>query len=99
MRESPTFALMDALSGLGATVAYYDPFIPEIGPTRERASWQGTGSVSWNEESISSYDCVIIATYHKAIALKELAQWASLIIDTRNAMHGIECRSGQVMKA
>src|SRR5438876_9161710 len=35
MRESPTFRLLDLLKGRGAEVAYYDPFIPIIGPTRE----------------------------------------------------------------
>ena len=34
MRESPTFVLLDLLGTRGAEVAYYDPHIPVIGPTR-----------------------------------------------------------------
>ena len=42
MRESPTFKIFDLLKSVGAEVAYYDPFIPEVLPTREHADWTGT---------------------------------------------------------
>src|SRR5256712_6895044 len=32
MRESPTFKLLDLLKARGARVAYYDPYVPVIGP-------------------------------------------------------------------
>jgi UDP-N-acetyl-D-glucosamine dehydrogenase len=86
MRESPTFELMDRFAALGANVCYHDPYIPEIGPTREHANWQGTRSVAWNRDTICRADAVVIATNHKALNLAELANWAGLIIDTRNAM-------------
>ena len=37
LRESPTFILLDLLKQRGADVAYYDPHIPTINPTREHA--------------------------------------------------------------
>jgi UDP-N-acetyl-D-glucosamine dehydrogenase len=89
MRESPTFELLDRLSALGADVSYYDPHLPEIGPTREHAKWQGFKSISWSETNIRSYDAVLISTHHQAYDLNQLAAWADLIIDTRNAMAGI----------
>jgi UDP-N-acetyl-D-glucosamine dehydrogenase len=89
MRESPTFELLDRLSALGADVSYYDPHLPEIGPTREHAKWQGFKSISWSEANIRSYDAVLISTHHLAYDLNQLAAWADLIIDTRNAMAGI----------
>lgn len=89
MRESPTFELLDRFQALGAEVSYYDPHVREIGPTREHAKWQGVRSQSWNEESLRSMDAVVIATHHKAVDLNQLAAWANLIIDTRNAMDGI----------
>ena len=98
MRESPTFELMDRLQALGAEVSYHDPHVPEIGPTREHAKWQGTKSLAWSEENLRSQDCVVIATHHKAFDLVELAYAADLIIDTRNAMRGIEGRT-TVIKA
>jgi len=89
MRESPTFELMDLLSQQGAEVDYFDPHLPEIMPTREHSHWAGKKSIGWSEDAISSYDGVVIATWHKAFDLQELADWACLIIDTRNAMKGI----------
>src|SRR5688572_18466476 len=39
MRESPTFILLDLLKARGAAVAYHDPFVPVITPTREHGAW------------------------------------------------------------
>jgi UDP-N-acetyl-D-glucosamine dehydrogenase len=101
MRESPTFHLMDGLRELGAQVDFYDPHIPVIPPTREHAKWTGCKSVEWSAEVVSSYDCVVIATNHSCFNLKELVEFADLIVDTRNALSilEIESREGQVYKA
>jgi UDP-N-acetyl-D-glucosamine dehydrogenase len=93
MRESPTFELLDRFQALGAEVSYHDPHVPEIGPTREHAKWQGVKSQQWTEEMIRSQDAVVIATHHKAVNLSELSAWASLVIDSRNAMNGVEGRA------
>ncbi len=90
MRESPTFELMDRFQKLGAEVSYHDPYIPVIGPTREHAQWQGVASLPWEEATIRAQDAVILATHHQTFNLPELAAWASLIIDTRNALNGID---------
>jgi len=93
MRESPTFELMNRFDALGAEVSYYDPHVPSIGPTREYARWEGTTSVAWNRETIAATDAVVIATNHKAVNLQELANWAPLIIDTRDAMRSLNCKN------
>jgi UDP-N-acetyl-D-glucosamine dehydrogenase len=98
-RESPTYILMDLLKGRGADVSYYDPYVPVIKPTREHPHWAGTRSVSWDGETVGGFDAVIIATNHAEIDYEELANWASCIVDTRNAMTGIETKDGQVWKA
>jgi UDP-N-acetyl-D-glucosamine dehydrogenase len=99
MRESSTFKLLTLLKERGATVAYHDPHIPVITPTREHDEWTGTESVPWERGTIESFDIVIIATAHKAINYAELAQWAHCIVDTRNAMAGIETPANRVWKA
>ena len=99
MRESPAFHLLDLLQARGAQVAYYDPHIPVVGPTREHGNWQGLKSIPWNQESIASFDVVLICSAHDAVNYHELAQWSQCIVDTRNAMHGISVRAGQVWKA
>jgi UDP-N-acetyl-D-glucosamine dehydrogenase len=99
MRESPTYVLMDLLKQRGAEVAYYDPHIPVIHPTREHAAWTGTRSVGWNRETISSFDAVVVATAHDAVNYKELVEWADCIIDTRNALADVKAPAGKVLKA
>jgi UDP-N-acetyl-D-glucosamine dehydrogenase len=99
LRESPTFVLMDLLKARGAAVAYHDPFIPVIQPTREHGHWTGTQSVGWNREAISAFDLVLISTAHDAVNYGELAQWAKCIVDTRNVMAKVETSPGQVWKA
>jgi UDP-N-acetyl-D-glucosamine dehydrogenase len=99
MRESPAFHLLDLLQARGAVVAYHDPHIPVIGPTREHGKWEGQQSVPWNQQTISSFDAVVICTAHAAVNYRELAQWAPCIVDTRNALEGIAVKPGQLWKA
>ncbi len=98
-RESPSYVLMEMLQQRGARVSYYDPYVPVIKPTREHAHWAGTRSVLWNQDTISTFDAVVIATNHATINYSELAAWAPCIIDTRNAMSAAETKPGQVWKA
>ena len=98
-RESPSYTLMEILKSRGAEVAYYDPYVPVIRPTREHAHWTGTRSVGWNRETVQSYDAVIIATNHQSVSYQELAEWSPCIVDTRNAMAGVTTKAGQVWKA
>ena len=90
MRESPTFELMDRFQNLGATVRFHDPHVPVVGPTREHMNWAAATSLAWSPANLAQQDCVVIATHHAAFDLTELAASASLIIDTRNAMAGIQ---------
>lgn len=98
-RESPSYVLMDLLQESGAEVAYYDPYVPVIRPTREHGHWTGTESVSWDQKTISSFDCVVISTAHKSIDFRELGQWAPSIVDTRNAMANAGVEGKSVLKA
>src|SRR5690606_13029264 len=99
MRESPTFTLMDSLRNKGAEVSYFDQFIPEITPTRDHGNWTGVSSVEWTQEVISSVDCVIISTAHSDTKFAELAEWASCIVDTRNAMKQVSTANSVLIKA
>jgi UDP-N-acetyl-D-glucosamine dehydrogenase len=99
MRESSTFKLLSLLKERGAEVAYHDPHIPIIPPTREHDEWTGIRSVPWEQGVIESFDLVVIATAHKAVNYRELAEWARCIVDTRNAMAGIHTKPKLVWKA
>jgi len=98
-RESPSYVLMDLFKERGATVAYYDPYVPVIKRTREHPHWAGLKSAVWQASTLKSFDLVVIATQHKNVNYGELAAWAACIVDTRNAMASIKTRPGQVFKA
>jgi UDP-N-acetyl-D-glucosamine dehydrogenase len=82
----------------GCEVAFYDPYIPVIRPSREHGHWAGTKCVSWDQKTISGFDAVLIATAHQNVNYEELGQWAKLIVDTRNAMKGRKIE-GSIVKA
>ncbi len=98
-RESPSYVLMNLLTARGAEVDYYDPYVPVIKPTREHSHWAGKKSVSWDKDTVTGFDLVLIATNHACVNYRELASWAPCIVDTRNAMAGLEANPRQVWKA
>src|SRR6266481_3906739 len=98
-RQSPSYVLMDLLQNRGAEVAYYDPYVPVIKPTREHPKFAGRKSVEWNRATIENFDAVLIATNHSSVNYHELGEWARCIVDTRNAMAPIKGASSKVWKA
>jgi UDP-N-acetyl-D-glucosamine dehydrogenase len=88
-RESPGYVLLDKMNAKGVDVAYYDPYIPVIRPSREHGHWAGTTCVAWDQKTISSFDAVLIATAHNNVNYAELGLWAKMIVDTRNAMRDV----------
>lgn len=98
-RESPSFTFLEELSAKGAAVDYYDPYVPEIGPTREHAAWAGKRSIVWTEQQLRSYDVALISTNHDCIDYKQLAEYLPLVVDTRNAMAEVRAITGRVWKA
>ena len=98
-RESPSYVLLDLFKERGAEMAYFDPHVPVIRPSREHGHWAGTKSVPWTKESISSYDVVVISTNHKRANNQELADWAQCIVDTRNALADVKVDAKKVWKS
>jgi UDP-N-acetyl-D-glucosamine dehydrogenase len=98
-RESPSYVLMDLLKARGASVSYFDPHIPVIRPSREYSHWAGTKSEKWDHKIISSFDVILISTAHDAVNYKRLADWAQLIVDTRNVMTKVKGANDKVWKA
>lgn len=80
MRESPSLELIRRLEQKGATVDYHDPFIPEIGMTREFPELAGRTSSPIS----SDYDCLLLATVHSSFSKEEIFELGVPIVDTRN---------------
>jgi UDP-N-acetyl-D-glucosamine dehydrogenase len=85
MRESPALDIMGLLLAKGATVAYADPYVPEV----HAREWSGGYDIKATELSrgtIGSYDCVVIVTDHKAFDYDRVVAEADIVVDTRNAI-------------
>ena len=89
MRESPSLVLTELLEAEGAEVVYHDPFFPTIPVTREHSQLAGRTSLDLRPEILSSVDAVIISTNHDGIDYQMMADHATLVVDTRNAMKDI----------
>ena len=98
-RESPAFVLIDLLESSGATVDYFDPYVPSIPKTRKFPALEGRSSVLWNTENIANYDAVVICTDHEGLPYEELIEFAKLVIDTRNVVGRHFLASDNVIKA
>ncbi len=85
IRESPSFKLMELLEKRGAKVAYHDPHVAEIPPTREHGSFTGWRSAALDAQSLGGFDAVLISTDHDAVDYRLIAT-AGLVVDTRNVM-------------
>ncbi len=83
-RESPAFAIFEALEQLGAELSYLDPLVPKL------------DEPSWSMESVGAdvafgdYDAVVIVTDHEVIDYARMLDEAQLIVDTRNALQSVE---------
>jgi UDP-N-acetyl-D-glucosamine dehydrogenase len=98
VRESPSFELIEKLSELGASVDYNDPHVPATHPMRRWGDLQKK-SVPLSPDTLKAYDCILIATHHKAYDWQMIADHANLIVDTRNAMHGVTGRREHILSA
>lgn len=94
-RESPAFAVIDLLQRRGAEVAFHDPLVPQIPPTRQYPSMEGRRSLALDAVTVGGFDAVVIVTDHDAIDWAQLRRWARLIIDTRGRFAG----DGEVVPA
>jgi UDP-N-acetyl-D-glucosamine dehydrogenase len=83
VRESPALDIIHLLQKRGAIISFSDPHVESIrlenGPTLHQQSGE-----------MKTADCVVIVTDHKAFDYKALVDQAALIVDTRNALKGIQ---------
>jgi UDP-N-acetyl-D-glucosamine dehydrogenase len=99
VRESPTLKLMALLEERGASVAFHDPHVGAIPPTREHAAFAGRRSAPLAPETLRTHDAVLIATDHDDIDYALIAREAALIVDTRNAFGRRGLVGEQIVKA
>lgn len=97
VRESPSFELIAKLEELGAEVDYHDPHVPATHKMRRHDLQMK--SVDLTPEALRSYDCVLIATHHRACDWQMVADHATLVVDTRNALKDVTGTRGHIVMA
>ncbi len=81
VRESPSLDIMEKLRERGAQIQYSDPFVPSI-----RFGRGTMRNVPFTASNVRNFDCVVIATAHKAFDYSAVVRWSKAIVDTRNAL-------------
>lgn len=84
VRESPALDVMHVLQMKGALVSYSDPYVPRM--EFEGKSMESVDLLAGAAEA----DCVVIITDHRDFPYAEVLQTAGLIVDTRNALKGMQ---------
>ena len=97
VRESPSFELIEKLEHLGAKVDYNDPLVPVTHKMRNYDLEMK--SVPLTPQSLASYDCVLVATHHTGYDWQMIADNAKLVVDTRNALKGVQGRKEHIIPA
>lgn len=90
-RESPSLEVAELLHELGAEISYNDPFVESVTIAGEVLS-------SRPVEEVTTADCVVLLTNHKAFDYSDIASSARLILDTRNAFKDIANPQAKIIK-
>jgi UDP-N-acetyl-D-glucosamine dehydrogenase len=86
LRESPSLTIIELLQKEGAAVSYNDPYFPFVGKGRHYDLQMKCAPV----ENLGQYDCVLIVTDHSTYDYPRIVREAQLVVDTRNALKGMD---------
>ena len=98
-RESPSLRLIELIEERGGKADFHDPHVNEIPATREHIALKGRNSVELTETALNDFDAVLIATDHDAVDYQAIANWAPLIVDTRNVFTRLGLNHHALVKA
>ena len=86
LRESPALTIIELLQKQGAQVSYHDPFFAHVGRGRHYDLNMDCAELG----NFERYDCALIVTDHSDYDYERIVRESQLVIDTRNATHGID---------
>lgn len=81
VRESPALEIIQLLEDEGAQVSFSDPYVSQI-----RENGRSLQSAPLEPATIADADCVLVVTDHSAVDYQLIANNASVVVDTRNAL-------------
>jgi UDP-N-acetyl-D-glucosamine dehydrogenase len=85
VRESPALDVIHLLQERGATVSYHDPYVADL--THEGFDLR---SEDLTDATLRQADCVVVVTDHAGYDWKWIGGQAGLIVDSRNALKGVD---------
>lgn len=92
-RESPALDILRLLGARGARLSYNDPHVHTL-----EMETQVLHSVELNEDVLAAADCVVVVTDHSDYDWEWIANHARVIVDTRNALRGVQRGSAAIVK-
>ena len=93
LRESPSLDVIKLLAEKGGELSFHDPFVGEC-----EVEGLVYKTVDLDEAVLSESDLVVILTDHREVDYDLVAEKATRIFDTRNAMKDIENPRAQITK-
>jgi UDP-N-acetyl-D-glucosamine dehydrogenase len=97
MRESPSLRILALLRERGASVAYHDPYVPELQADHGLA--EPMVSLPLSPGLLGACDVALILTDHSCVDYGEVVAHAPLVVDTRNATAGVAVHRERIVKA
>jgi len=92
LRESPALEVFELLRQNGAAVTCTDPYVASFRDQQGRA----ISTVELTPQTVEASDLVLLVTDHSSFDYQMVADYAHLILDTRNAFRGVH--GGAVVK-
>jgi UDP-N-acetyl-D-glucosamine dehydrogenase len=92
-RESPAIEIIGELWKRKAEVLYHDPYIPRL-----EVGHRTLASTPLDDSVVSRADCVLIVTDHNGIDYNRVVELAPVVVDTRNATHGVSRHREKIVK-
>ena len=81
--------VLQLLEEKGAEVRYHDPHVPDFDLDGRRYESRGL-----SDAELERADLVVITTDHREIDYRQVVEHAPIVIDTRNALEGMEVSDG-----
>jgi UDP-N-acetyl-D-glucosamine dehydrogenase len=85
IRESPALDVIHLLNKQGAEIFFHDPFVIDLEDAEVPAQ-----AVELTAENLNNADCVVVITNHDGYDWRWITDQSRLIVDTRNALHGLD---------
>lgn len=79
-RESPAIDVIEELEKVGATVGFYDPWVPKF---KKGGKWR-QGLAQLTADIVEEYDLVMITTAHTNVDYQMVVDHAQALFDTKN---------------